>query len=213
MFDLNDVLTNNSGKTLKPETVGETLGGIITNVDVRQMNDFTTSKPEFWDDGKPKNQIVVTVKTGVVDEDGQPEQGSVYIKTWGLQKQALMTAVKATGLDANSALAPGNEFWITYKGEKPNENNPRFNAIKVYEYRIVPRANLTGALDEPTPAVQAATPVATPAPAATQAPATPATPDNPVSLARQLINAGLDDASIATATGLEPSVIGALRAA
>ncbi|MEW6917984.1 hypothetical protein V3M78_06710 [Trueperella pyogenes] len=196
MIDLNDVLADNGGKTLKPETIGETLGGVIASVDVRQMTDFTTSKPEFWDDGKPKNQIVVTVKTGAVGDDGEPEQGNVYIKTWGEQKIALSNAIKATGLDANGALAPGNEFWVTYRGEKPNEKNPRFNATKIYEYKIVPRADLGGVLDENT------------------APATaPATPDNPVSLARQLINAGLDDTSIATATGLEPSVINALRAA
>ena len=70
MFDLNDVLASNGGKTLKPDTIGETLGGTIVAVEVRQMNDFTTGKPEFWDDGKPKNQLVVTVKTGDKTDDG-----------------------------------------------------------------------------------------------------------------------------------------------
>lgn len=199
--DLNDVLAPTGGKTLKPETVGETLGGTILATEVRQMNDYTTGKPDFWDDGRPKTQIVITVSTGEKTDDGDDEQGNVYIKTWGEQKTALVNAIKATGLDANTALAPGNDFRITFKGEKPNEKNPRFNAIKLYEYTITPRANLGGVLDDTT------APTPTPAPASAQA-----TPDtNPVTTARQLIAAGLDNDTIATATGLDPSVIQALR--
>ena len=195
MIDLNDALATNGGATLKPDTIGETLGGIIVATEVRQMTDFATGKPDSWDDGKPKNQIVVTVKTGEKTDDGDDEHGNVYIKTWGDQKQALVTAIKATGLsDANAALAPGNDFRITYRGEKPNDN-PRFNASKLYEYTITPRANIGGALDD--------TPAAVPDPAAG---------GSPVDTARQLIAAGLDDQTIATATSLEPAVIAALRA-
>ena len=201
MIDLNDALATNGGVTLKPDTIGETLGGIIVATEVRQMTDFATGKPDSWDDGKPKNQIVVTVKTGEKTDDGDDEHGNVYIKTWGDQKQALVTAIKATGLsDANAALAPGNDFRITYRGEKPNEN-PRFNAVKLYEYKITPRANLGGALDD--------TPAATPAPVSVP---DPAADGSPVDTARQLIAAGLDDQTIATATSLEPAVIAALRA-
>ena len=207
MIDLNDALATNGGVTLKPDTIGETLGGIIVATEVRQMTDFSSGKPDFWDDGKPKNQIVVTVKTGEKTDDGDDEQGNVYIKTWGDQKQALVKAIKATGLgDANTALAPGNDFRVTYRGEKPNEN-PRFNAVKLYEYKITPRADIGGALDD--------TPAQVPAPAA-PAPAAPApaaeAAGGPVDTARQLIAAGLDDQTIATATGLDPAVIAALRA-
>lgn len=203
MIDLNDALATNGGATLKPDTIGETLGGIIVATEVRQTTDFTTGKPDFWDDGKPKNQIVVTVKTGEKTDDGDDEQCNVYIKTWGDQKQALVKAIKATGLgDANAALAPGNDFRITYRGEKPNDN-PRFNAIKLYEYTITPRADLGGALDD--------TPAQAPTPAQAQA-AAPETAGGPVDTARKLITAGLDDQTIATTTGLDPAVIAALRA-
>lgn len=203
MIDLNDALATNGGATLKPDTIGETLGGIIVATEVRQMTDFSSGKPDFWDDGKPKNQIVVTVKTGEKTDDGDDEQGNVYIKTWGDQKQALVSAIKATGLgDANTALAPGNDFRVTYKGEKPNEN-PRFNAIKLYEYKITPRADLGGALDD--------TPSQAPTPAQAQA-AAPEPVNSPVDTARKLITAGLDDQTIATTTGLDPAVIAALRA-
>ena len=205
MIDLNDALATNGGVTLKPDTIGETLGGIIVATEVRQMTDFATGKPDSWDDGKPKNQIVVTVKTGGKTDDGDDEHGNVYIKTWGDQKFALVNAIKATGLsDANAALAPGNDFRVTYRGEKPNEN-PRFNAVKLYEYTITPRANLGGALDDTPAPTQAA-----PAPAASVP--DPAADGSPVDTARQLIAAGLDDQTIATATSLEPAVIAALRA-
>lgn len=208
MIDLNDALATSGGVTLKPETIGETLGGIIVAAEVRQATDFTTGKPDFWDDGKPKNQIVVTVKTGAKTDDGDDEQGNVYIKTWGEQKQALVSAIKATGLgDANAALAPGNDFRITYRGEKPNQN-PRFNAVKLYEYTITPRADIGGVLDG---GVLDDTPAQAPTPAQAQA-AAPEPANSPVDTARKLIAAGLDDQTIATTTSLDPAVIAALRA-
>nr|DAY94772.1 MAG TPA: hypothetical protein [Caudoviricetes sp.] len=201
MFDLNDALASNGGKTLKPETIGETLGGVITATEVRQVNNFSTGKPDFWDDGKPKNQIVITVKTGGTTEDGEDEQGNIYVKTWGEQKQALIAAIKASGLaDANTALAPGNRFTVTFKGEKPSDN-PRFNAVKIYEYKIVPQANVGGVLED-TPSPQQAAPQPVESTATT-----------PAQTARKLIASGLDDQTIATATGLDPAVIAALRAA
>lgn len=214
---LTDVLSPD-GITLKPEQIGETLGGTITATEVRQGTDYTTGKPDFWDDGKPKHQIVVTVDTGGKTAEGDDKLGNIYIKVWGKQRTALMKAIKDTGLDADAALAAGNEFWVTFTDEKPNEKNPRFNATKLYEYRIVPRANVAGALADTTPAPAA------PAAPATVAPPTPAAPAaapaaaapaaaaaTPADTARQLIAQGLDDASIAMATNLDPTVIQALR--
>lgn len=197
MFDLNAALAG-GGATLKPETVGESVGGTIVHAEVRQATDFESGKPDFWDDGKPKQQIVITVKTGHKTDDGADEEGTIYVKAWGAQKKALMEAIRATGQDANTALAAGNYFTMTLVGEEPNKN-PRLAATKLYKYEIKLQANVGGALDEPTPA---------PAPAA---PA-PAAPDNSVTTARKLIAAGSDNNTIAIATGLDPTVIDALRA-
>lgn len=206
-MSFNALLTGGEALTLKPTTVGETLGGTIVAAESRQVLDYSTQEPKTWKDGSPQMQIVVTVTTGDKTDDGEDELGKIYIKTWGEQKVALLNAIRATGLDADHALAPGNTMTITYQGEKPNEKNPRFNATKVYEYTIEARANIGGALND-QPAPQA--PQTAPAPATTPATATPA-PDNAVSTARQLIAAGLDDTTIANTTGLDQTVINALR--
>lgn len=190
------LLAGGEGVTLKPTTIGETLGGVIVAAESRQVMDYSTQEPKTWKDGKPQIQIVITVTTGNKTDDGEDELGKIYIKTWGEQKQALLAAIRDTGLDADHALAPGNTMTVTYRGEKPNEN-PRFNAVKLYEYVITPRSNIGGTLNTTPP----------PAPAPAAAPS----PDNAVSTARQLIAQGLDDTTIATATGLEPTVIAAIR--
>lgn len=204
-MSFNALLAGGEGVTLKPTTIGETLGGTIVAAESRQVMDFSTQEPKTWKDGKPQIQIVITVTTGNKTDDGEDELGKIYIKTWGEQKQALLAAIRDTGLDADHALAPGNTMTVTYCGEKPNEKKPKFNAVKLYEYVITPRSNIGGTLNTtPTAPAPAA------APAAAPAMATPA-PDNAVTKARQLIAVGLDDTAIAIATGLEPSVIAAIR--
>ena len=201
--NFNKLLAGSGEVTLKPDTVGETLGGVIVSSESRQMTDFSTNEPLTWNDGKPRMQIVITVDLGTRDMEGNPEHGCVYIKTWGEQKQALMQAIKHSGAkDANSALAPGNRFTITLKGEKPNEKNPRLNATKLYEYQIELRANLgetAQLLTEP----QAAT---------TTAPATPAAPAGGGSVdIPALMKAGLPDQQIASITGIDVTAIAAIR--
>lgn len=196
--NFDELFASTGGKTLKPEVVGETLGGIIACAESRQMTDFTTGEPLTWDDGKPRMQVVITVDLDTKDEDGNPEKGCIYIKTWGEQRAALKEALKASGLDSmNKALAPGNYMSITFIGEKPNEKNPRLNAIKLYKYTIEPRANLnatiTEAFNEPT----------------TPTNNTPAMPAN-IDIAG-LIKAGLPDAQIATIAGIDPTAIATIR--
>lgn len=206
MENFDELFASTGGKTLKPDTIGETLGGVIVSAESRQMTDFTTGEPLTWDDGKPCLQVVVTVDLGTTDTDGNPEQGCIYIKTWGEQRQALKEALKESGLDSmNKALAPGNHMSITFIGEKPNEKNPRLNAIKLYKYTIEPRANLGAAVN-----AALAEPAPTAAPAA-PAPAAPA-PAGGVDIAA-LIKAALPDAQIASIAGIDPSAVTAIRAA
>ncbi len=204
-----------SGTSLRPENIGDSITGTITKVEVKSYTDYQSAKPDFWDDGTPKTQIVVSLKTS-------DTEGSVYIKNWGSQRTNLLAAIKNTGLDPDKALAPGNGFTVTFVKEEPNQKNPRFNATKIYDYVIEPRANLEGALTAPSmdPA-QAPVPApvlgaghdpwaTTPPPASTSAPA-PAPASAPANSIPQLIQAGLDDTQIAQITGLDPAVVKTLR--
>ncbi|QJC22023.1 hypothetical protein [Arcanobacterium buesumense] len=217
-MSLNDAFA--SAKQVKPETVGETVGGTITNTKIQQVTDYTTSEPQFWPDGKPKEQLIVSITT--------PEgvEGAAYIKLWGQQRTAMMDAIRQTGLDADHALAPGNKLWITFTGEEPNTKNPRLNATKLYVYRIEVTANLGGALDGSapvTPPAPVSAPVATPpAPAAPVTPPAPvsapvATPPAPAAPAvdpnnvQQLFASGFNDEQVASFTGLDVQVVATLR--
>lgn len=140
-FTLDQALAN--GLTLKPENVGETITGTITGTEVKQVIEYGGTKPQTWSDGSPQLQILIRLTTA----DGE---GTVYVKNWGKQRAALLSAIKNGGFEtAGTALAPGNRFSVTFVGEEPNEKNPRLNPAKIYRYEIRAGANpqVTQALD------------------------------------------------------------------
>lgn len=217
MNSLNNVLASSDAESLKFENVGDSHFGTITDVEVRQVRNFDTEQPEFWDDGNPKQQIVVTIDKG-------GSEGRIFIKLWGEWKRNLVRAIQSTGLDADNALAPGNSFYAFMSELRPNEKNPRLHPSKILNFEITPRANVGGALgmgqDAPAPAPQAPqAPQAQPqAPQATPAaPVTPATPTpepaaSPLQQVTQLIDQGMTDDQIAQQLGMDTAVVGALRA-
>lgn len=215
-MSLNDLLTGGAS-TIKLETIGETITGTIRNIATKQVTSFGSGQPEFWDDGNPKMQIVITI-----DSPDLPEgEGSFYAKAWGADKQALAAAVAQTGLTADEALAPGNQITITHTELRPNKN-PAFNATKIYAFQLTPRASqaVTAALTSPEPVSTPGTPAPgpqqavqqTPAPVQAPATATPATQaDSGVNIPA-LISSGLTDQQIAEATGTSPDVVAIVRA-
>lgn len=198
---LSDALAG-GGKSLKPENIGDTVGGIITAVEVTNYTDFETGEVETWTNGDPKKQMNISVTD---DATGEPR--GIYVKLWGHGKKNLAAAVDATGLDADYALAPGSHIAMTFDREESNVKNPRLNATKVYTFVITPRANVGDALTTPPAAPQAPAPAA-PAPAA---PAPAAAPAGGVNIP-QLIAAGLPDDQIATIAGVDATVVAAIRA-
>ena len=209
-MSFNDLLAGGA-KTIKFDSIGETITGIIQSVTTRQVTTFGSGQPEFWDDGNPKMQIVITIQSDDL-EDGE---GSFYAKAWGSDKQALAAGIAAAGLTADQALAPGNQITITHTELRPHKN-PAFNASKIYSFDFVAKASpgVTAALSTPTPTAPAATPAQAPAPAPAPAPAQPATPAptaNPAGIP-ELIKAGLSDEQIASSLGVEASIVAIVRA-
>lgn len=83
----------------KDTTIGEVLEGEITALSLRQTRDHKTKKPEFWDDGTPRQQFVLVVNTGMIQFDGDDGKRSVYIKWWGAWRKAFAKAVLATAAE------------------------------------------------------------------------------------------------------------------
>ena len=205
-----DQLLAGGGKTAKFETVGETHAGEIVSIDTRQVNDYETGTPEVWQDGRPKQQIVVTFDTGKPggpDDDGHR---NLYIKGWGDQLRAFRDAARRLGRNPQV----GDRITATYvaDGEK---KNPRFNAPKLYQYDIEPGTpGLSAMLNDSAPAPQAQQ-AQQAAPAQAQAPASQAAPQaqqgDQSQKVKSMIMLGLTDEQIAEALGLDQSVVAYMR--
>ncbi|MGI9136403.1 MAG: hypothetical protein ACR2JS_04985, partial [Candidatus Nanopelagicales bacterium] len=63
---LSDLLSG-GGAYLKWETPGTTYTGVITEVATRQARKFESTDLDFWDDGTPKMQAVITLATDYRD--------------------------------------------------------------------------------------------------------------------------------------------------
>lgn len=203
---LADALASGSGKFLKWEVPGTTYTGIIADVTMRQARKFQSTEPDFWDDGSPKMQAVITLATDYRDADDPDDDGTrqVSINLWSGQKLALVKACKAVGVPEP---VKGQAFTATHVSGIGTSSSPR-----VFEYTLgaAPAVGLADALASPKTAQDAA-----PAPAAVQQPASPAAtaPANPaaaVETAKALLAAGVGHSDVSAATGLPATTVAAL---
>ena len=184
--------------------IGTSVTGKVISAEVRQLTDYVTGKPKTWDDGRPQMQVIITLQTedrdpAISDDTGERR---VFIKTWGVWKEALNAAIKAAGgTKASDVLVPGAKFTATFTGTKPSSMG---SPMKVYEYEIQPAAaaGVDQALDTPAPA-------AAPASAPDAQPA--ASGAGNADQVKQLIAVGLGDEQIAAATGLDLTTVQAIR--
>lgn len=163
---LDDLLAGGGGRTAKFPTIGASITGRVVTAETRQQKSFDTGEPEFWSDGNPKLQIVVTLATDQRDPADPEDDGqrNVYLKGWGQQLNALRAAVAKAGA---KNVAPGGVLTVTYirDGEIKQRG---FNALKEYDitYAAPSQAALGDLLGGGQQATAPAAPVAQPAPAA-----------------------------------------------
>lgn len=210
----NDFLLGGGGKSAKFEQPGDTITGDIVSTEVRQQTDLQ-GNPLVWDNGDPRMQLVVTLATDLRDDADDDGHRAVYVKgSKAFGSKSLHDAVRAAVQNAGAkGLEPGGRLTVSYTGAEPAKTRG-FNDRKLYEasYAAPDHAAATGDYLGTAPGAAApSTPApVTPAAAPALAPAAPAAPDAG-DKARQLIGLGLDDATIAGATGLDASVIALLR--
>jgi hypothetical protein len=138
---VDDLLAGGGSKSLsfKDFKVGDSYEGTITSlrtVQVRNYDDPT--KLEFWDDGKPKLQIEVTLDTDYKDPADDDDTGERRVFLFGQKLTAAKEELKRKGF---SKLEIGSHFRITLTGTKPAKN-PRYNDVKLYGIEIsVPVSN------------------------------------------------------------------------
>jgi hypothetical protein len=214
----NDFLLGGGGKSAKFDQVGDTITGDIVSTEVRQQTDMKDGSPLVWENGDPRMQLVVTLATDLRDDEDDDGHRAVYVKgSKAFGSRSLHDAVRAAVQAANAkGLEPGGRLTVSYVGTEPAKTRG-YSDRKLYEaqYAAPDHAAATGGFlgTAPTPApVAVQQPAPAPAAVATPAPAAaPAQGADAGDKARQLIGLGLDDATIAGATGLDASVIALLR--
>ncbi|PWH05216.1 hypothetical protein DEO23_14140 [Brachybacterium endophyticum] len=201
-----DQILAGGGATAKFEAPGDLYTGEIVDVAIRQVNDYDTGKPAFWDDGRPQEQIVVTIATSETTSPDDDGHRNVYIKGWGDQLKAFRQAAKQLGRNPR----PGDQFTATYVGDGERKN-PRFNPPKLFQYEVTAgTAGLSNLVEQAAAPAQPASTDSTPQSAAPSTDSTQQGP-GPQEKAKQLIQLGLDDQTIATQLQMDADVIGILR--
>lgn len=135
--DANDLLAGSSVPSLsfKDTTVGEGYEGTITGLRTVQVRNYEDpTKLEFWDDGKPKLQIEVTLATEYADASDPDDDGSRRVFLFGQKLRAAQEEMRKKGI---KKLEVGSTFKITLIGTKPSQNK-RYNDVKLYGIEIIP---------------------------------------------------------------------------
>ncbi len=83
--DPNDLLGTRSIPSIsfKDAKVGTSFTGTITDLRTVQVRSYDTGEPEFWDDGKPKLQIEVTLATSYLDASLEGDDGTRRVYLFG----------------------------------------------------------------------------------------------------------------------------------
>jgi hypothetical protein len=118
--------------SFKDAKVGDSYTGVITDLETAQVRNYETGDPEFWEDGNPKLQIVVTLATEYGDDAEDDGERKVYL--FGQKLQAAKAAMKEANV---TKLEKGFTFTIAFAGEKPSSNK-KYNNVKLYGITIVP---------------------------------------------------------------------------
>jgi hypothetical protein len=91
-----------------------TVEGIITRQEMAQVLDFDSKKPQFWDDGRPRKKVIVTLQCKP-DETLENDDGkrSIHMRI----PSALFAAVREAIREAGEKTLPiGAQLSITYTG-------------------------------------------------------------------------------------------------
>ncbi|GMA22260.1 hypothetical protein GCM10025864_44860 [Luteimicrobium album] len=210
MTDTNDFLMGSGSKSAfgRDDAVGYTVTGKVQSVEVRQQTDLDGNLLT-WDNGDPRMQLVVTLATDLRDDPEDDGVRAVYVKgSKAPGSKSVHDAVRAAVQKSGAkGLEVGGTLTVSFVGTEPSKTRG-YSDRKLWEaqYAAPDKAAQSGDFLGTTPA-----PTTTPVQAAPPAPA-PSGSDAGEK-ARQLVALGLDDATIAGATGLDASVIALLRTA
>ena len=157
--DANELLESGGITPAKFEEPGTTLGGKVIYAEVQQQREIDTGKPKFWDDGKPRQQIVVHLQTAARDPQVPDDDGKRALYVRGNMLKALRTALRTAG----TQLTEGGTLTVTYTGDG-ERTKAGFNPPKLYKVTYTPAVVSGMAAVNEALGAQPAAPAAPPAP-------------------------------------------------
>lgn len=133
-IDVNDLLT--AGEKIpgaKFEKIGDKVVGSIVSAEARQCMKFGTTDLDYWPQGDPKMQVVVTLQTderdaAIEDDDGKRR---LHAKKPGNMLSAIVAALAGNRLEVGGRLA------VMFTGEEPSQKG---NPTKLYQAAYQPPA-------------------------------------------------------------------------
>lgn len=134
--DVKRWLTGGEGKSFPFENVGDTVAGMVKTFELRQQTDFDTGKPSFWDDGKPKEMLVIYLQTELQEDDNDDGLRVLYARggnhtiasgKGASMKVAIVDAMKRAG---TIDFLEGAKLTVQHSGLAVPKG--RFNPAKLY---------------------------------------------------------------------------------
>lgn len=132
---VDDLLSGGGAPSLsfKDATVGDAYEGTIADLRAVQVRNYEDpTKLEFWDDGKPKMQIEVTLDTDYADPSDPDDDGKRRVFLFGQKLRAAKEELAKKGF---KTFEIGMNFKITLSGTKPSQNK-RYNDVKLYSIEL-----------------------------------------------------------------------------
>lgn len=132
---VDDLLAGSGSPSLsfKDVEVGHSYEGTITELRAVQVRNYEDpTKLEYWDDGKPKMQIEVTLQTDYADASDPDDDGKRRVFLFGQKLRAAKEELAKKGF---KTFEIGMGFKITLSGTKPSQNK-RYNDVKLYDIEL-----------------------------------------------------------------------------
>lgn len=141
---VNDFLRGGGARAFPFEKLGDTVEGEIISAKVRQQTSLEDGKPMYWDNGEPRNMLVVILQTTLHDDEEDDGERSIYFRGGNFtiaegegasSLTALRDALKRAGV---KELEVGGMLKVRYSGHGPGKRG--FNAAKLYRAAYKPPA-------------------------------------------------------------------------
>lgn len=132
---VDDLLSGGGSPSLsfKDSSVGDSYEGTIADLRAVQVRNYEDpTKLEYWDDGKPKMQIEITLSTEYADPSDPDDDGKRRVFLFGQKLRAAKEELAKKGF---KTFEVGMGFKITLSGTKPSQNK-RYNDVKLYSIEL-----------------------------------------------------------------------------